>query len=270
MARPQHRPIIINVAVFIALEVASLCILTNNSELQKSWLGQGFHNAMGYIWSGTGSISRLINLSRENERLWQENMALMQAAERTRAEIAEQPGQWKPLRVRYSLLDATVVTISTGSQHNYLIIDRGQADGVEVEDGIITDRGVIGVVQSVSEHFAYAISSANQDMAISARLGREGLVGSLRWDGGDNRNSILGGIPIHTDINPGDTVFTSGFSSIFPSGIPLGEVVDKVSSNGSSADIRIRMFEDYSRVCHVTVVKNNDRKELKELENESL
>ena len=64
----------------------------------------------------------------------------------------------------------------------------------------------------------------------------------------------------------GDTVFTSGYSSIFPPDIPLGEVGESKIVNGATYEIKIRLFEDFGALRYVTVVENKSKGELKELE----
>ena len=67
---------------------------------------------------------------------------------------------------------------------------------------------------------------------------------------------------------PGDTVFTSGFSSIFPADIPLGLTGESKLVNGATLVIKVRLFEDIRRLRYVTIVSNNDRAEIENLLNE--
>jgi rod shape-determining protein MreC len=68
------------------------------------------------------------------------------------------------------------------------------------------------------------------------------------------------------DIQVGDTVYTSGFSSIFPPDIPLGVTGESRIVNGATSEIKVRLFEDFSALRHVTIVENLGREEIKELE----
>jgi len=258
---------LISVAVFIILEVASLSILSNSSFFQKLWLAEYFHNSQAFLWGKVDNVRRFVTLKKENERLSEINAVLVDEVESLKSEMASRDISWKnPYpRMHYNVMDANVVTSLKGSQHNYMIIDRGEADGVEVDDGLMTLSGVIGIVQSVSEHFAYALTYANKDMIVSAKVGREGFVGSMSWDGISMSRSMLTGIPIHVDIEPGDTVFTSGYSSIFPPDIPLGTVIDKKSNRGASADIGVHLFNDFSKINRLLIVKNLDKNEIREL-----
>jgi len=261
-------PFLVNVAVFIVLEVASLCILGANSEVQQSWFGRGFNNLKAVIWGSADTIVSYFSLKQENESLAKENYELVRQIEAIRYAAANKEIEWLPMRCDFDYISANVVTMTSGSQHNYLIIDRGRNDGVEIDDGIVTSHGVVGVIQSVTDNFAYAVSYANVDMVVSAKAGRDGSVGSLHWSGFGSRNSILDGIPLHCPADVGDTVYTSGFSTMFPPDIPLGTVINKSTKSGSSSSLSIELMEDFNSLRHVLVVRNTDRSQIKSLTNE--
>ena len=108
----------------------------------------------------------------------------------------------------------------------------------------------------------------NSECVVSARLGLEGAIGPLSWDGISQKGALLKEIPCHLDVNPGDTVFTSGHSSIFPPDIPLGITGETKIINGATYEIKVELFEEFSKVRYVTVVSNDGRKEISNLENQ--
>lgn len=167
---------------------------------------------------------------------------------------------------RYRYIPAEIGKISNNRQHNYMIIDKGRKDGVQPMSGVITRQGAVGIIDAVSDHYSFAISFCNHDMTVSARLGREGATGTLVWTGTDTRSATLDGIPHHIAVSAGDTVFTSGFSAIFPPDIPLGTTGKKRLVNGSSFSIDVTLFEDFRRLRYVTIVSNIDKTEIEELE----
>lgn len=167
---------------------------------------------------------------------------------------------------RYRYIPAEIGKISNNRQHNYMIIDKGRKDGVQPMSGVITRQGAVGIIDAVSDHYSFAISFCNHDMTVSARLGREGATGTLVWTGTDTRSATLDGIPHHIAVSAGDTVFTSGFSAIFPPDIPLGTTGEKRLVNGSSFSIDVTLFEDFRRLRYVTIVSNIDKTEIEGLE----
>ena len=68
------------------------------------------------------------------------------------------------------------------------------------------------------------------------------------------------------EFEPGDTVFTSGFSSIFPPDIPLGTTGKSKIVNGATYEIEIELFEDFGSLRYVTIVENLGKGEIKQLE----
>lgn len=245
-------------------------ILRNNATLQDTWFSKGGQAVMGSVWGLTQDIRDYFSLREKNDSLANENFHLM-----TRIRVLESYME-DSLRISriggnnivddYRFTPATISKISNNSQHNYIIINKGSGDGVSKGSGLITGKGAVGIIDGVSENYAYARSFKNIGMSISARLGRNGASGPLVWDGIHSNGAILKEIPHHLSISQGDTVFTSGFSSIFPADIPLGTTGEYRLVNGSTFEIDVRLFEDYNALRYVTVVEHLGKDEIKELE----
>ena len=235
----------INFAVFLVLEIASLHMLRHNGDMQKAWLARGSHWVMGTVWGATQRIQGYFSLATTNQQLAQENFQLreqlLQAQEKLR-QLRVDSLQLVP-RPGFSLTLAEVTKMSRNKQHNYLILNRGYEDGIQEKSGIISQNGVVGIVDAVSAHYSYAFSFQNSDISISARLGSAGETG-----------------------HPGDTVFTSGHSLLFPPDIPLGIAGASKIVNGATSEIEVRLFQDFSSVRYVTVVHNNAFDEIEEFE----
>lgn len=259
-------------AAFIALEVAALGILGHSAQLQNNWLSMGIHAFQANVWGNTEKVKRYFSLKQENENLAMQNFRLAQQVRTYRyltgKDLMTDSIGFSDNIGNFKYIPATVVKMSRRKQHNYLIIGKGARDGISQRAGIITENGVIGIVDAVSEHYSYVRSFANTDMNTSARIGHEGAVGILKWNGTETSGATLSEIPHHIDIVQGDTIYTSGFSAIFPPDIPLGIIGGKKLVNGSSYDIEVSLFEDFSKVRYVTVVENVDIAEFEELESE--
>ena len=239
------------------MEVAALNMLNKNSSIQSAWIARGAHSFMSAVWGGTQKISDYFSLASRNRELAEENFHLRSALARLEASPRDSVISAGPETIRnFEYINAEVVKISRGKQHNYLIVSKGYEDGVKEKSGVITDKGVIGIVEEVSAHHAFALSFQNADISISTRLGTEGAVGPLIWDGRTSRGGILKEIPLQYRYEKGDTVYTSGFSSIFPPDIPLGIAGDSKVVNGATNDIAVTLLEDFSAVRYVTLVHN--------------
>jgi rod shape-determining protein MreC len=74
-------------------------------------------------------------------------------------------------------------------------------------------------------------------------------------------------IPKHVKLKKGEIIETSGFSTFYPEGIVIGKVLNQIEDNESNfAEINILLNTDFSTLEYVYVIKNNQYKELKQME----
>ncbi len=254
---------VLNAAIFILMEVAALNMISHNAALQNIWLSRGAHRIMGALWGTSESVRYYFSLRKQNEVLAEENFDLRQQLLRAGKNLPVERSDSSAGAFTY--IPAEISVISRNKQHNYMIINKGYEDGIQANSGIITGKGVIGIIDAVEKHHAYALTFMNTDVSISARLGSEGAVGPLVWDGLSSSGAILKEIPLQFKYEPGDTVYTSGYSSIFPSDIPLGIAGDSRIINGATNEIKVRLLQDFSALRYVTVVHNNNLEEMEAL-----
>ena len=193
-------PILINAAIFILLEIAALNMLRHNSELQNLWLSRMSHTFMAKVWGGSDNLRHYFSLNKENERLAQENAVLNQQLKEYRDRDDQAYGDSLAAEFKaygdFVFTPATIVKISRNKQHNYFIINKGSEDGVRPQSGIITNRGVVGIIDAVDKHYSYGLSFMNSDISVSSRIGKEGAVGPLSWDGVSVDKAVLKEIPL--------------------------------------------------------------------------
>lgn len=258
--------LIAEVAVFAGLEIAAVSMLSHNGDLQNLWLARGMHTLNAGLWGSGESIGRYFSLGKENKALALENYELRQELRKYREDRDELLHGGLETVGHFKYIHSTVVKHSSNKQHNFIILDKGSEDGVSIGSGVITGKGVIGIVNATSRHYSYVMAFNNKDMAVSARIGKRGAIGPLSWDGISSRKAILNEIPHHEPIERGDTVYTSGYSAIFPQDIPLGLAGSAKIVNGAAYEIKVWLFEDLSRIRYVTIVENLDRDEIEELQ----
>ena len=255
-------------AVFILLETAAIVMLNHNNSMQRLWTMRLSHGFMAKTWGFTQKVRGYFSLAGQNEELALENHRLRKmireyedaakATDISLQSVARDDG--------FVYTPAQIIKSGTNSQHNYLILDKGSEDGIVQNSGIISSKGVIGIVDAVSRHYSYAISFLNTEVNISSRLGGTGAVGPLAWDGKNTDGAILKEIPLQYRYSPGDTVYTSGYSVIFPPDIPLGTAGDASIINGATNEITVNLFQDYTALKFVTIVRNTRAAEIEALE----
>ena len=168
---------------------------------------------------------------------------------------------------RYHFLIAHVINNSINHSHNYITIEKGRLDGIEPEMGVIDQNGIVGIVNVVGDHTARLISVLNPYLRLSCKVKGEDQVGSLVWDGRDPGEAILEELPKHAKFVKGDTVVTSGYSSVFPEGVPVGTILSGSRDREDNFyTLRIKLFTDFSTLSTVRVIRDNMKDELAEVE----
>lgn len=166
----------------------------------------------------------------------------------------------KVLRPQFEFIAAKVVNNNISGANNWLMINQGSNEKVAPNLGVITSKGIVGIVRHVDSRFSMVMSVLHRQAKISACLPKhENAFGSLIWEGGDPSIMTLKYIPKHYDVKVGDLVETSGLSLIFPKGIRVGwvesaPVQDK--ENPYFLIMKVRLSQSMASVQDVFVVSN--------------
>ncbi|MDE5631673.1 MAG: rod shape-determining protein MreC [Muribaculaceae bacterium] len=164
----------------------------------------------------------------------------------------------------FDFIVAHVINNSISHPFNYLTINKGSNDGVKPELGVIDRNGVVGIVSTTGAHSARVISLLNPHFRLSCKIKRSDYFGSLVWDGVNPTEALLEELPRHTIYEPGDTIVTSGYSAVFPAGLPVGTVMEAESDkNQNFFTLRIKLLADFTTLGNVQVVVNNQAEELR-------
>lgn len=152
-------------------------------------------------------------------------------------------------------IPAQVIDNSVRDRDNYITINRGSADGVHNEMGVVCGTGVVGIVYQTGPHYAIVLPVLNSRSSISCRLKDTEYFGYMKWGGGNPLRAFIDDIPRHAKIHKGEWVETSGFSSVFPPGIFVGKVKRILNSDdGLSYKLEIGLSTDYARLRDVSVI----------------
>ena len=263
--------------VFIIYVVLSCILLFNNNPYQRHVYMTSASKVTASVYDAAHSVTgyfhlRSINedLQLRNARLESEVIALRSKVESLELEAMHDSVEtFEPLR-KFDFILAPVINNSITHPHNYITISKGEADGVKPEMGVVDQNGVVGVVNVTGKHYARIISLLNPDFRLSCKLKGSDVFGSLVWDGKSPDEALLEELPKHTVFEPGDTIITSGYSAVFPEGIPVGIVKEtERNADDNFFTLRIRLLTDFSKLSTVRLVVSNDRDEIKEIESTS-
>ena len=259
---------LVSAAIFILLEVAAIAMLHSSSVLQDIWLNRASHRVSGWLWGSGNRIAGYFQLDSRNKLLQEENARLSEELRKYREleKSDEYLSRAGTADDGFDYIFARIVKMGTNAQRNYIIVDKGLLDGVCPDCGVVTSEGVVGVVDAADDHLAYGRTLMNPSMHVSVRIGRDGVAGPLSWNGRSSRGALLSGIPLGYKAEAGDTLWTSGYSAIFPAEIPVGVVVGSSTRSGASQDVAVELLQDFRALDYVTVVRNRSLSAIEALE----
>lgn len=251
--------------LFVILEALSVVMITNDSVIQRYGIMDSIRDVQSFFWSSKVRFKQFLSYREENERLWDENVSLKQQLENLRSAAARVDSGAFAAGPDFTYLRANVIKNFTNRQHNYLIINKGFKDGVSQGMGVVTDRGVIGIVNACSRNYSQVISFLNIEQSISAKISKSGEFGPMMWSGTSTATAVIREIPIHSEVAPGDSIVSSGYSSIYPAGIPIGTVDHTEEVNGVSQNLYVTLFENFRALDRVYIVRSNIAGEINNL-----
>lgn len=259
--------------LFLLLEGIGVMLIVQFNNYQNAKMFTSANSVAGNLFAAITDVSSYFALKSENARLLEYNKELNEQVTALQAHLTQQEDSATVAALPHKANGffyncATVVNNSLNAVNNYITIDKGTADGVEAEMGVFCNEGVVGIIYTASEHYSVVIPLLNSKSSISCRVKGSDSFCTLQWDGSDTRYSYLVDLPRYTKFEVGDTVVTSGFSSIFPADIPVGRIEKtEDSDDGMFAQARVELFTDFATLRKVYTVGNEGRKEQWELEN---
>lgn len=225
------------------------------------------------VYKSANNVTSYFNLLEINDDLNRSNAALQSEIVRLneRINLLTEQGFRDTLRVDsgispFRFIVAHVINNSVAHPFNYLTINKGSRDGIKPELGVVDRNGVVGIVSNVGPSTARVISLLNPHFRLSCKIKRSDYFGSLVWEGGNPEEATLEELPRHTVFEVGDTIVTSGFSAVFPAGLPVGVIVnDDTDRTQNFFKLRVRLLTDFTTLGNVQVIVNNQAEEIKAL-----
>lgn len=259
--------------VFLILEVVSMVLLFQYNSYQGSAWFSSANAVTGKLYEWDANVETFFSLTKVNQELTQRNAYLEQEVQKlsdslvsvTKDSSIYHRDQFALLR-NYRLIPAKVVANSVDKPGNLMTIDKGSADGIHKDMGVISGTGVVGIVYLVAEHYAIVIPVLNTKSNISCMIQNRGYFGYLRWKGGVSDLAYLEEVPRHAHFKLGDYVVTSGYSAVFPPGMRVGRILHVFNSaDGLSYRVQLRLSTDFARLRDVCVIDDAAMKERLEI-----
>jgi rod shape-determining protein MreC len=264
--------------LFILLEFVAFALISNNKSYQRSVILSSSNAVAANMYALSNNVVEFFNLRTANNNLSEENTELKnEIIELQNLLASRQPEpsdslQYNiPPEMQYQFIQAKVIGNTTNKVLNYITLNKGKANGVHPDMGVVSNRGVVGIVKTVSEHFSIVIPLLNPRFQLSCKFENNNYVGSLQWHSEDYRFSNLMDIARHVEIHQNDTIVTSGLTRTFPAGIPVGTVEEfHINESDPYYTIKVRLMVDFRTLTHVSIVDFKYADEEKLLHNQLL
>ena len=255
--------------VFILLEAISFTLLFRYNSYQNSVWFSSANVVTGKVYEWSSQLEKFFSLATVNQHLTQRNLALEQKvvelsekltavtkdSSYVKADVTQQLSQFKQI-------PAKVVSNSLKDANNLMTIDKGSADGVRKDMGVVSGTGVVGIVYLVSPHYSVVIPLLNTKSNVSCKIENRDYFGFLNWQGGSTNQAFLDDIPRHARFKLHENIVTSGYSSVFPPGILVGKILHVYNSpDGVSYRLCVQLATDFSTLRDVSVIDNTLMKE---------
>lgn len=259
-----------NLIVFIVLQIIAIYLVSTANNYHNTRMVKGIRGLTTGFERQVSHIRTYFHLREISQMLAVENSLLKTRMERLSGEAGELFFSVTDtlFNQHYTYTSAEIVNNSVNRQKNFFTIDRGKRQGMSTDMAVISEGNVAGIIIGCSDNFSVAMSLLNLDFRLSARLKSTGYFGSLTWEGRDPHHAILSEIPQHVTFGIGDTVETSGYSTIFPEGVLIGTVSGFERTGGDFYRIDVALFTDFRKLKYVMAVGNLKREEQLELENQ--
>jgi rod shape-determining protein MreC len=254
--------------VLVVLLIISLILLSQNNS-------QGIQKVRSVAFGTFASVTSLFtdvfnisNLKNENENLRRTNAELMLQLSRLR-EYAIVNDELKGLLAlrdssNYPLIPVTVVSKSLTRSQGTMTLNAGKNQSVKVGMPVITDKGLVGIVYSISDNYSIARTLNNVDLKLTVKSERTRENALMKWNG---EWLVMIDVPKTFDLKKGDRIVTSEISSIIPFPLPVG-LVNEVTNveKGIFNEIRVQPFVDFQKVENVFILGVVKSKEIDNIE----
>ncbi|MBZ0198348.1 MAG: rod shape-determining protein MreC [Ignavibacteriaceae bacterium] len=242
--------------VLVVLIVVSLTALSFNQNKAVKNVRAAAFGTFALVTSVVSDFINVAKIKNENEHLAEMNAELMLQINQLRQYGIENRELKSLINLKdstdYPLIPATIVSKSLTGAQNSLTLNVGTNAGVRPGMPVITDKGLTGIVFSVSDDYSIIRTLKNQNLKLTVKNERSRINAVMKWNG---EYLVMINVPKTYDVQPGDRIITSELSSIVPIPIPVGVVV-KLNNveRGIFNEVIVKPFVDFIRIEHVFIL----------------
>lgn len=254
--------------LLVILSVISLSILSVNDKPQAKHLKTFAVASFAVLNQLANSFTSIFQHDPSFEELKSENAQLMLEVNRLRKYGLENEELRSMIAFKdsskFSLLPAKVISKLVAKSEGNFIVNVGAKEQIQKGMPVISSKGLVGIASEVSDNFTLVKTLTNSTLNIAVTIQRPNVQGILSYDGA---NLVIKNVPTTYDVQVGDKVETSDFSSLFPPSVPVG-IIEKKESNvyGLLHNLIVKPFADIAAANNVFIIKVVPSKEINNLE----
>ncbi|MFT5144964.1 MAG: rod shape-determining protein MreC [Rhodothermales bacterium] len=245
--------------LLVGLVLVSLVVMISVNQPMIRGLRARALDTSAVVEERLAAAGRYLNALRENDRLREENIRLSSQLALSREADLENDRLRRLLALPDSMtggrVAAGVVSKDITRQRNTLTISVGKIHGVQVGMAVVDPSGVVGVVDLTGQRFSLVKSFLNPGFKTPVKIQPHLSDGLLERS--ISRPDLLEVlyVPTTDPVAEGQLVVTSGFSSIFRPGLPIGTIESATASEGDLFwRIMVRPAASISSLQHVFVL----------------
>jgi rod shape-determining protein MreC len=155
---------------------------------------------------------------------------------------------------------AQVIGTSGSDLSRIIYVDKGENAGIKPDMAVITADGIVGKVLLAGPNEARVLLISDQTSGVGAILEKSRLQGVLR--GTSNGEIVLERVMADEQVQPGETVLTSGGDQIFPKGMRVGTVTNVSNGKDLFLNIQIKPAANLGRLEEVLVLTEKQERQV--------
>jgi len=145
-----------NLILFLGLELLAFFLIVKVNDSQRHLLGDAAMEVSASAYASKNQVNRYFGLAEENQKLMDENIELRSRLVQAERNLDSLQQDNPSLSLKMARVDsskqkelfryfsARVIKNSTHKSYNYLTLDQGRKDGVEVDMGVVSSQGIVG------------------------------------------------------------------------------------------------------------------------------
>lgn len=246
-----------NFFIFIILQIVCwVLVFSNNTYQQASYINSS-RNIAGKFYANKNKFLGFLSLGATNDSLARENARLRSLLGIKVSKNPLKDTTYTTVHVKdsmrttidYTYIPAKVLNNTLDQKRNYITLDKGSEDGIKTGMAVISDKGIVGRVSHVNNHYSVVNSILSDKLPVSAQA-PDGTIGIISWQGSDPETVELSKIPQSIKVKKGDSILTSTYS-FYPENILIGRVKRK-----DKATCQVTLSTNFRNLHYVYIVND--------------